>query len=109
MTFLTGLELTRRRLLFLRQARPFSELWIYRRDEEDEEPQADETDAIEDDAATSDAGEPDGAEDAAPLQPAETDDALVADASENSDAEDPESDEDFNRIRGQTAQEGTDE
>lgn len=33
MTFLAGLELTRRRLLFLRQARPFSELWIYRREE----------------------------------------------------------------------------
>ncbi len=38
MTFLAGLELTRRRLLFLRQARPFSELWIYRRDEETEPP-----------------------------------------------------------------------
>jgi chromatin segregation and condensation protein Rec8/ScpA/Scc1 (kleisin family) len=34
MTFLAGLELTRRRLLFLRQTRPFSELWIYRRDDE---------------------------------------------------------------------------
>jgi segregation and condensation protein A len=38
MTFLAGLELTRRRLLFLRQARPFSELWIYRRDDDDEAP-----------------------------------------------------------------------
>ena len=38
MTFLAGLELTRRRLLFLRQARPFSELWIYRRDEDDAVP-----------------------------------------------------------------------
>lgn len=37
MTFLAGLELTRRRLLFLRQTRPFAELWIYRRDDEDEE------------------------------------------------------------------------
>jgi len=37
MTFLAGLELTRRRMLFLRQARPFAELWIYRREEEDEE------------------------------------------------------------------------
>ena len=36
MTFLAGLELTRRRLLFLRQAKPFSELWIYRRDDSDE-------------------------------------------------------------------------
>lgn len=34
MTFLAGLELTRRRLLFLRQTQPFAELWIYRRDEE---------------------------------------------------------------------------
>jgi segregation and condensation protein A len=33
MTFLAGLELTRRRLLFLRQAKPFAELWIYRREE----------------------------------------------------------------------------
>jgi segregation and condensation protein A len=34
MTFLAGLELTRRRVLVMRQARPFAELWIYRRDEE---------------------------------------------------------------------------
>jgi segregation and condensation protein A len=34
MTFLAGLELTRRRILFLRQTRPFSELWIYRRNDE---------------------------------------------------------------------------
>lgn len=33
MTFLAGLELTRRRVLFLRQARPFTELWLYRRDD----------------------------------------------------------------------------
>jgi len=33
MTFLAGLELTRRRLLFLRQACPFAELWLYRRDD----------------------------------------------------------------------------
>lgn len=38
MTFLAGLELTRRRLLFLRQAEPFSELWIYRRDDDEEAP-----------------------------------------------------------------------
>jgi segregation and condensation protein A len=38
MTFLAGLELTRRRLLFLRQTRPFHELWIYRRDEDSEPP-----------------------------------------------------------------------
>ncbi len=36
MTFLAGLELTRRRLLFLRQARPFAELWIYRREDDGE-------------------------------------------------------------------------
>jgi segregation and condensation protein A len=41
MTFLAGLELTRRRLLLLRQSSPFSELWIYRRDDqpEDERPE----------------------------------------------------------------------
>jgi segregation and condensation protein A len=33
MTFLAGLELTRRRVLFLRQSRPFTELWLYRRDD----------------------------------------------------------------------------
>ena len=44
MTFLAGLELTRRRLLFLRQAQPFSELWIYRRDDgpDDAQPPAPE-------------------------------------------------------------------
>jgi segregation and condensation protein A len=34
MTFLAGLELTRRRVLVMRQAKPFAELWIYRRDDE---------------------------------------------------------------------------
>lgn len=34
MTFLAGLELTRRRILFLRQTQPFSELWIYRREDD---------------------------------------------------------------------------
>jgi len=34
MTLLAGLELTRRRLLILRQSRPFTELWIYRSDRE---------------------------------------------------------------------------
>ncbi len=41
MTFLAGLELTRRRRIRLRQVAPFHELWIYRRDDggwdEDEE------------------------------------------------------------------------
>jgi chromatin segregation and condensation protein Rec8/ScpA/Scc1 (kleisin family) len=44
MTFLAGLELTRRRLLFLRQARPFAELWLYRREDDgdvEEEPPED--------------------------------------------------------------------
>ena len=31
MTLLAGLELARRRQIFLRQTRPFSELWLYRR------------------------------------------------------------------------------
>lgn len=30
MTFLAGLELTRRRVVFLRQVKPFTELWVYR-------------------------------------------------------------------------------
>ena len=40
MTFLAGLELARRRILFLRQASLFSELWIYRRNERLEEEEA---------------------------------------------------------------------
>lgn len=35
MTFLAGLELTRRRRILLRQVRPFSELWLYRREPEE--------------------------------------------------------------------------
>ena len=55
MTFLAGLELTRRRILFLRQTRPFSELWIYRRDDEagtpaDHDADADEADHDADEA-----------------------------------------------------------
>ena len=38
MTLLAGLEMSRRRELFLRQVSPFSELWLYRRGEEDEVP-----------------------------------------------------------------------
>jgi segregation and condensation protein A len=37
MTFLAGLELTRRGILLLRQNRPFSERWMYRREDEDTE------------------------------------------------------------------------
>jgi segregation and condensation protein A len=40
MTLLAGLELSRRRELFLRQVTPFSELWLYRRREDDETPLA---------------------------------------------------------------------
>ena len=39
MTFLAGLELTRRRMLLLRQTKPFSELWIYRREDSDDQAQ----------------------------------------------------------------------
>ena len=35
MTLLASLELTRRRWLFMRQVSPFSELWLYRREEDD--------------------------------------------------------------------------
>jgi segregation and condensation protein A len=38
MTFLAGLEMSRRRELFLRQVAPFSELWLYRRTEAGEAP-----------------------------------------------------------------------
>lgn len=38
MTFLAGLELTRRRELFLRQVAPFTELWLYRRRDDEEPP-----------------------------------------------------------------------
>jgi segregation and condensation protein A len=38
MTLLAGLELSRRRELFLRQVAPFSELWLYRRGEDDAVP-----------------------------------------------------------------------
>ena len=49
MTFLAGLELTRRRMLLLRQTRPFAELWIYRREDGPDE------DASVDDEPLSDA------------------------------------------------------
>ena len=38
MTLLAGLEMSRRRELFLRQVEPFSELWLYRRTEDEEAP-----------------------------------------------------------------------
>ena len=46
MTFLAGLELTRRRILFLRQTRPFAELWMYRREEEPEAPEGGDDDEL---------------------------------------------------------------
>ena len=51
MTFLASLELTRRRVVFLRQVRPFSELWLYRRErdeaaEDGEAPPADGDGAV---------------------------------------------------------------
>jgi segregation and condensation protein A len=53
MTFLASLELTRRRRVFLRQVRPFSELWLYRTEAlpEDDE-------AVEDDDAADDGDPP---------------------------------------------------
>jgi segregation and condensation protein A len=47
MTFLAGLELTRRGVLLLRQTRPFSELWIYRRNEQVEKDAPAEAEAPE--------------------------------------------------------------
>jgi len=46
MTFLAGLELTRRRILFLRQTRPFAELWMYRREDDPEDPYREEEDEL---------------------------------------------------------------
>jgi segregation and condensation protein A len=43
MTFLAGLELSRRRRIRLRQAEPFHELWLYRREDA---PEGDEGDAV---------------------------------------------------------------
>ena len=51
MTFLAGLELTRRRILFLRQTSPFSELWMYRRNERLE---AEEPDPLDDTTISND-------------------------------------------------------
>ena len=73
MTFLAGLELTRRRVLSLRQTRPFSELWIYRRNEElveEPEPSAEEGDEGE---GASTATEPERASAASAVTPAPDD------------------------------------
>lgn len=42
MTFLAGLELSRRRVLFLRQTKPFTELWMYKREDDTTPPPASE-------------------------------------------------------------------
>ena len=47
MTLLASLELTRRREIYLRQVDPFSDLWVYRRPEEDREMPALEDEAEE--------------------------------------------------------------
>lgn len=57
MTFLAGLELSRRRRILLRQSGPFKELWIYRRDEEDGSDDATTDPPIHSDSAVPD---PDG-------------------------------------------------
>ena len=46
MTFLAGLELTRRRILFLRQTRPFADLWMYRREEDPEDRNLEDEDKL---------------------------------------------------------------
>jgi segregation and condensation protein A len=61
MTFLAGLELTRRRLLFLRQTRPFSELWIYRREDGPEDAEVD-LDDMDDEAGDMDETDTEGAD-----------------------------------------------
>lgn len=50
MTLLAGLELTRRRMLFLRQTAPFAELWIYRREDEGEGDELEALDEVADEA-----------------------------------------------------------
>ncbi len=52
MTFLAGLELSRRRRVLLRQSGPFKELWIYPRDEEDAEDAAKGEDAVDSSGAS---------------------------------------------------------
>lgn len=39
-TFLAGLELSKRRLLSMRQSGPFADIWLYRRDDADADPDA---------------------------------------------------------------------
>lgn len=47
MTLLASLELTRRRWLFMRQVSPFTELWLYRREEDDDEGVEDGADSVD--------------------------------------------------------------
>lgn len=49
MTFLAGLELTRRRSVKLRQVKPFSELWVYRGSDGSDEP-IEEPEAVEEES-----------------------------------------------------------
>ncbi len=49
MTFLAGLELTRRRRVKLRQVKPFSELWVYRGSAESDGP-VDESEGVEEES-----------------------------------------------------------
>jgi len=46
MTLLASLELTRRRAIFMRQVSPFSELWIYRREDDDDGSPAPDPDEV---------------------------------------------------------------
>jgi segregation and condensation protein A len=61
MTFLAGLELTRRRMLLLRQTRPFTELWIYRRSDTDDDDSSEDAEPqprdVDENADDSDAGD----------------------------------------------------
>jgi segregation and condensation protein A len=67
MTLLASLELTRRRRLFLRQVRPFSELWLYRREASPEdEPLEEEEEAPPGESPAAAAGGPPGVDAADP-------------------------------------------
>jgi segregation and condensation protein A len=69
MTFLAGLELTRRRVLFLRQTRPFQELWIYRRNEQAEEEPFVPEEGLDEPLVDPDSPEEPVAEDRSPDEP----------------------------------------
>jgi segregation and condensation protein A len=75
MTFLAGLELTRRRVLFLRQTRPFQELWIYRRNEQAEEEPFVPEEGLDEPLVDPDSPEEPVAEDRSPDEPSAEDEA----------------------------------